>query len=132
MTFCIKPICDQDPIASDFPPGPSIGWNAHVLAVWRAIERDGRTVTLSRIEGRSVTIKGVMRGYKPVELVHPLIQGDRRLIISTIPLHDHSYPMPPRRNDRVTIGAEEYTVVHAEPVRHKGQAAKWRLSIRGS
>lgn len=103
----------------------------HVLAVWQAIEETGRLVTLARIGGPSVAIRAVIRKYDAKELVEPLIQGDRKMFISNIPLANASWPIPPRKNDRVSMGQEEFTVVNAEPVRHKGEVAKWRVSIRG-
>lgn len=106
--------------------------NKHALAVWRAIEKEGDVVTLARIEGSSVNIKAVVRDYSASELVEPLIQGDRTLVLSPIALDNAGWiGDPPKKNDVILTSGEEFTVVAAEPVWHIDQIAKWRLSIRG-
>ncbi|MGE4044465.1 MAG: hypothetical protein AB7F35_06405 [Acetobacteraceae bacterium] len=110
-------------------------------AAWAAetnaeIKRNGQPVTLMRLHTAaqipvSVDLHAVVRGYRLDELAGSIVQGDREVTISPIPIRMRHWPGPPRKNDRVLIGADVTTIQGVETVQVGDTVIRHNIHVRG-
>jgi hypothetical protein len=80
-----------------------------VARIRALIATAGQTVILRRITGTTtpvwydVACKASVRGYQPAELIGPVQQGDREVIVATEAMVAFGWPLPPRKGDKVVI-----------------------------
>jgi hypothetical protein len=119
-----------------------------IAALDRAIARAGETVTLRRITGTSpqtffdVVLSAVCRGYKPVELIGAIVQGDSLVILSPTDIDRVQWPggqtpatigdvRVPKVNDKVIQQGKPRNVQAANPVYVRGELVRIELQVRG-
>lgn len=107
----------------------------HIAAQRRALVRNGLSITLKRVltgvAPVSVTCLAFMRDYAPHEIAGELMTGDREIIIGNEEIATASWPAPPAKDDRVTIGTEVLTVQKCETVRIGSIVARYKIVARG-
>jgi hypothetical protein len=108
-----------------------------IATIYDAINRVGETVILRRLSGTTVqipldvTLKAVVRGYGPDELVGGIQQGDKKVILSQVDMENDQWCWPVKVQDRVVIEGRS-TVVQAVDKRKIGEdAAMYVLQVRG-
>lgn len=108
---------------------------ASVSQVISNIQREGQSLVLRRVitgvAPVSVDLKGVVKDYKPNELVNGVQQGDRMVIICNAEIESESWPGPPRKGDQVVIDGKTATVQYCNTLRLRGQVARHNLQVRG-
>ncbi len=97
----------------------------------------GEILTLRRLTGTQqipldVEVRGVVRDYRPEELIGAVQQGDRQVIISNGEILARQWPGPPRINDKIVRDATKALNVEAAETRKLGDAAALHiLRVRG-
>ncbi len=101
------------------------------------IDRAGQTVILRRITGTTtqvwydVVAKASVRGYRPDELIGPVQQGDREVIMAPQAMVLAGWPLPPRRNDKAIIDGVVTNVENVEIRHFREEIAFYVLRCRG-
>lgn len=90
------------------------------------IAKHGTSVSFRRGTGTPVASRGVVRGYKPEQLVGLIQQADRNLIVSPSSLGT----FVPTANDQVAMSGTLGTVQAAEPIRQDGVVIRWNIRAR--
>lgn len=105
-----------------------------ISTIYDAVNRVGETVVVRRLTNQipfDVTLKAVVRGYGPDELVGGIQQGDKRVILSQVDMEKTQWCWPVKVQDRVIIEGRS-TVVQAVDKRKIGEdAAMYVLQVRG-
>jgi hypothetical protein len=63
------------------------------------------TTTLPQAAANTADVFAVIEGYGPGELVNGITSGTRHLIVSRLDLEDAGFPVPPKKGDRIYLGA---------------------------
>jgi len=89
------------------------------------IERRGHDVTFARVglappnpnptTIASATVKAIVSGYKPEELINGITLGSRKIIVSVLALQKASFPLPVVKGDKITASGEELRVESVDP-----------------
>lgn len=103
------------------------------------VDRAGETVTLRRITGAStgspvntdVIVKASIRLFEPDELVGSIVQGDSLVTIAAAPAVAASWPLPPKKGDKLIRDSATLNVEAGEVRNHKEEAALLILQCRG-
>jgi hypothetical protein len=99
-------------------------------------------VTLRRTTGTQlipfdVPLRAVVRDYLAQELVGPIIQGDRRVILSPTEVSLRQFPWPPQPGDKILLQLADderqrpYNIEAAEVIRMNGVPVRFNLRVRG-
>jgi hypothetical protein len=106
-------------------------------AVYAACGKVGETVIVRRLTGTTVqipfdvTVKAVVRGYGPEELVGGVQQGDRKVIMSQREMENAQWCWPVKPQDRIIIDGKA-TVVQSVDGRKIGEdIAMYVIQTRG-
>ena len=108
-----------------------------VQRIGAMIARAGQTVTIRRVTGTTsqtftdVSAKASVRGYQPEELMGPIQQGDRQVIVGVSEMILAVWPAPPRRNDKVIIDGVTTNVEAVEARHFREDIAFYVLRCRG-
>jgi hypothetical protein len=108
-----------------------------VQRVGAMIARAGQTVTIRRVTGTTsqtftdVAAKASVRGYQPEELMGPIQQGDRQVIVGVSEMILAVWPAPPRRNDKVIIDGVTTNVEAVEARHFREDIAFFVMRCRG-
>lgn len=96
-----------------------------------AIERVGHSVTFTRTGLvppnpnptviASVTVKAVVSGYKPTELIAGITLGSRKIIVSEQALSEGGFPVPVAKTDKVTSLGKEMSIQAVDRDRREWQ-----------
>lgn len=99
--------------------------NASAARAAAAIARVGHAVTFTRTglvppnpnptTIASATVKAVVSGYAPSELINGITLGSRRVIVSAQALAAASFPLPVVKGDKVTASGKELRVEAVDP-----------------
>lgn len=81
-----------------------------------ALDEYGQAMVLRRRTGTtsawvSVAVKGILRRYRPGELLGDLQQGDAQVVISDREIAAAGWPGPPRMNDQLVVDDRVWTVM---------------------
>lgn len=73
----------------------------------RGIKRRGHLVSFRRglPAINTANVKAVVEGYGPGELVNGITSGTRHVIVSVLDLQEAGFPNPPKKGDRIYLGA---------------------------
>lgn len=105
----------------------------------------GRTlrdrVTMRRLQGVGAAqvkfdaedLRARIAGYGPDELIGPILQGDRRVILLAEDLEERQWPAPPRSGDRCIVGDVTMTVISVDGhTRKVGETLiAYEIQVRG-
>jgi hypothetical protein len=102
----------------------------------QAVASWGEDVILRRTTGTQqvpldVSVRAAVRGYRPHELVGPIVQGDRRVILSPTEMQRAQWTWPPRTNDKCLIEGKQFTVQAVDPIKIAGALVRIELQVRG-
>jgi hypothetical protein len=101
----------------------------------RAIARDGGPLTLRRVATGQVpvdvAVRGLVRDYRPDELVGNISQGDRRVTLGNAEIAAAGWPLPIRKGDQVLDEGRVYTVQSCNTLRLRGEVARHEIVARG-
>ena len=90
------------------------------------IAKHGTSVSFRRGTGTPVASRGVVRGFKPEQLVGLIQQSDRDIIVSPSSLGT----FVPALNDDVAMSGTLGKVQSAEPIRQDGVVIRWNIRAR--
>lgn len=81
------------------------------------IDSVGHTITFKRVVGKlpnattyEKTVKAVVSGYKPEELIGEITVGTRKIIVSSLALSAVGFPIPIKKGDSVFSFGNEMVV----------------------
>lgn len=108
-----------------------------IARVSAALAQVGETVVVRRLTGANpqipldCSVKAVVRGYAPQELVGGIAQTDRKVTISPAEMARAQWPWPVKKDDRILIDGKA-TVVQSVEVRKIGDAPAMLIAqVRG-
>jgi hypothetical protein len=108
-----------------------------IATIYDAISRVGETVILRRLAGTTVqipldvTLKAVVRGYGPEELVGGIQQGDKKVILSQVDMENSQWCWPVKPQDRVIIEGRPTVVQSVDKRKISEDTAMYVLQVRG-
>lgn len=108
-----------------------------IAALDHANQIAGEDVVLRRYLGPllanpvDVTCRATVRGYTAAELVGGIAEGDRLAILSPTEATAASWPLPPRRGDKLVIGGRETNIEHPDNITMGGALVRMNLRVRG-
>ncbi len=108
-----------------------------IATIYDAVNRVGETVILRRLTGTTVqipldvTLKAVVRGYGPEELVGGIQQGDKKVILSQVDMENSQWCWPVKPQDRVIIEGRPTVVQSVDKRKISEDTAMYVLQVRG-
>ncbi len=110
-----------------------------VARIQAHIQQEGETVTLRRITGSTsqtvvdVVCKAAVRPLQrdPRQLVGPMEQSDRLVILGITEMLVAGWPMPPRPGDQIVIGGAVTNIERAIPLTFRNETAFYEIRVRG-
>ena len=103
-----------------------------------AIGRRGELISLRRINGAGTVtaradVKATVAGYAPIELANGITAGSRKVIVSRLDLDAAGYPVPPKKGDRIYLGAsfETPTTIDSVDADRREYQACYEISSAG-
>lgn len=102
--------------------------------IYSACNRIGETVVFRRLTGvipLDVTVRAVVRGYGPDELVGGVQQGDRRVTLSQREMEQAQWCWPVKVQDRVIIEGKPTVVQSVDKRKIGDDVAMYVLQVRG-
>lgn len=96
-----------------------------------ALQKSGENVVLRHMAvgavASSQTVRALVRGYRPQDVVNTIQQGDGRVILSPTGLTS-----APKQNDKVVVGGVKVRNVQAvDELRLAGVVVRYELQVRG-
>ena len=95
----------------------------------------GEAVVLRRPTGNGIwaecPVFARVDQFQPHELVGGILQGDRKVIMSSIELAAQGWPSDPRRGDQVMIGGKTTTVQAVDTVTLGSEVQRHNIQVRG-
>lgn len=97
------------------------------------IQRHGRDHELIRLgtPDTSVTVKMMRRFAEEDKLEHEVSQQDAWFVVEYTELVDAGFSVPPRKNDRVKVDNQYFTVQLCEPKATHGELVGYQLRCLG-
>jgi hypothetical protein len=115
-----------------------------IAALDRMLASNGEDVVLQKIVAgavsASVTVRAMVRGYRPEELLAGIVQEDRLVICSPSEIDAAGWPgtpdgledeREPARGDRVSIAGRVHSVQAATGIRLAGVLVRIEMQVRG-
>jgi hypothetical protein len=102
----------------------------------RGIQRRGHKVSFRRGLPATSTAEvfAVVEGYGPGELVNGITSGTRHIIVSRLDLEGAGFPVPPRKGDRIYLGAafDLPTTIESVDPDHREYMACYDIVTKGA
>jgi hypothetical protein len=110
--------------------------NRHISALDRNLARSGEPVLLRRINPSpalpsDVTIKGVIRGYRPEELVGGITMTDVQVIFSPTEMSAANWPQPPRVNDKLIAAGKTRNIAVVSAIKIGDEIVRYEARATG-
>jgi hypothetical protein len=108
-----------------------------IAALDHANQIAGEDVVLRRYLGplrtnaSDVTCRATVREFTANELVDTIAQGDRLAILSPTEATAATWPLPPRKGDKLVIGGRELNIEHPDNITMGGTLVRMNLRVRG-
>jgi len=122
-----------------------------IASLDRQIAQHGQKITLTRVTGVAnqakftATMRAIVRGYQPKELIGTIAQGDTKVILSVTDIEVARWPGPkvsnpmapkidprvPLKSDPMVIEGVSRTIQAAAPFYIDGKLIKVEIQVRG-
>lgn len=108
-----------------------------ISALDRALTVTGEDITLRRTTGTNQapfdveSVRAIVRGYEPAELVGSITQGDSKIILSPTEMQARQWTWPPREGDIVIIRDKHRRVEAAHSIYMGETLVRVELSVKG-
>lgn len=105
--------------------------NPIIRALDQALQRTGQDVSLRRVGQDDLAVRARVRDYTVSELAGAIQQGDSHVIMSPTEMTAANWPAPPKKGDRLLVGARVCLVETVAPKHVDGEAVRYELVVRG-
>lgn len=112
--------------------------SAAIAMLDRQLAAHGQAVTLRRPAGTGAgvtftdaAVNAFVRGYAPAELVGGIAEGDTQVTVSPTALAALSWPVPPKRHDKIVVSGRTCEVMAVAPVWMGGSVVRYDIRVRG-